>query len=98
MLAPINHMLETVSFEEVFYSLDWHPETHVSFIENKALRKFHCSSKVSSKQAALYDTVVFEGPPICQQKLWPKHCVQNSWGAELHPELKVYTILATTKI
>lgn len=23
------------------------------------------------------------------QKLWPAHCIQNSWGAELHPDLKV---------
>ena len=24
------------------------------------------------------------------QVLWPRHCVQNSWGAELHKELKVH--------
>ena len=35
------------------------------------------------------DTVVFEGPPITEQKLWPAHCVQDTWGSELHPELKV---------
>ena len=22
--------------------------------------------------------------------LWPRHCVQNSWGAELHKDLKVH--------
>jgi exosome complex component RRP4 len=35
------------------------------------------------------DTVVFEGPPMTEQKLWPRHCVQQSWGAELHKDLKV---------
>ena len=37
----------------------------------------------------LYDTVTFEGPPQMEQVLWPAHCVQESWGAELHPDLKV---------
>lgn len=35
------------------------------------------------------DTVVFNGPPIIEQKLWPTHCVQKTWGSELHPDLKV---------
>ena len=37
----------------------------------------------------MYDTVVFEGPPKTEQTLWPRHCVQESWGAELHKDLKV---------
>ena len=37
----------------------------------------------------MYDTVVFTGPPMTEQTLWPRHCVQNSWGAELHKDLKV---------
>ena len=40
-------------------------------------------------EAKILDTVIFEGPPLIQQKLWPRHCVQNSWGAEFHPDLKV---------
>ncbi|KAL4703926.1 hypothetical protein ACJJTC_010888 [Scirpophaga incertulas] len=39
--------------------------------------------------AQAYDTVVFAGPPPMRQRLWPRHCVQDSWGAELHKELKV---------
>ena len=39
----------------------------------------------------MYDTVVFEGPPKTEQTLWPRHCVQESWGAELHKDLKVRT-------
>jgi len=92
VLKPINTMLETVPFERVFYSLDWHPDDHVSFIENVHLRKVHPSSKVSASEAMVYDTIIYEGPPInpvIVQKLWPRHCVQTSWGAELHPDVRV---------
>ena len=29
-----------------------------------------------------------QGPPRMEQVLWPRHCVQHSWGAELHKDLK----------
>ena len=35
------------------------------------------------------DLVVFTGPPKCEQKLWPAHCVQESWGSEFHKDLIV---------
>ena len=38
--------------------------------------------------ANLFDTVLFEDGRV-EQKLWPTHCVQNSWGAQLHPKLKL---------
>ena len=38
------------------------------------------------------DVVVFEGPPKTEQVLWPTHCVQESWGAEMHKDLKVISI------
>ena len=46
----------------------------------------------------LYDTVVFEGPPKTEQTLWPRHCVQESWGAELHKDLKVRVDMAWQKL
>ncbi len=42
-----------------------------------------------ANQAKASDTVVFAGPPMTEQVLWPRHCVQNSWGAEFHKDLKV---------
>ncbi|XP_075226775.1 nicotinamide amidase isoform X2 [Lycorma delicatula] len=89
VIEPINKLLDTVNFDTVFYSLDWHPSDHVSFIDNLPQRKVHSSSVVTAEEAQLYDTVVFEGPPLMKQRLWPRHCVQDSWGAELHKELKV---------
>ena len=32
---------------------------------------------------------LYLGPPKTEQTLWPRHCVQESWGAELHKDLKV---------
>ncbi|KAJ4428105.1 hypothetical protein ANN_24119 [Periplaneta americana] len=89
VVDPINNLLETVQFDTVFYSLDWHPSDHVSFIDNLSQRKLDASSPVSAADAKTYDTVIFEGPPPMKQRLWPRHCVQDSWGAELHKDLKI---------
>lgn len=89
VIEPINRLLDTIPFDAVFYSLDWHPSDHVSFIDNLPLREVHPSSPVSADKAQVYDTVIFAGPPLMKQRLWPRHCVQDSWGAELHKDLKV---------
>ena len=49
-------------------------------------------------KAAVYDTVVFEGPPMTEQTLWPRHCVQETWGAELHKDLKVRGLIRIKEI
>ncbi|XP_038221237.1 uncharacterized protein LOC119839111 [Zerene cesonia] len=89
VVEPINRLLDTVPFDCVFYSLDWHPPDHVSFIDNVHMRELDPSSPVSADKAQAYDTVVFAGPPPMKQRLWPRHCVQDSWGAELHKDLKI---------
>ncbi|XP_015927344.1 nicotinamidase-like [Parasteatoda tepidariorum] len=89
VVPVINELLENVPFNYVFYTYDWHPEDHVSFVDNVHLRKFHKSCSISADEAKIFDTVTFSGPPKIEQKLWPKHCVQESWGAELHPELTI---------
>lgn len=73
----------------MFYSLDWHPADHVSFVDNIKKRALHTTSPLDADNAQVYDTVVFAGPPPMKQKLWPRHCVQDSWGSELHKDLKV---------
>ncbi|XP_060518213.1 nicotinamidase-like [Cylas formicarius] len=89
VIEPINHLLDSVDFDAVFYSHDWHPEDHVSFVDNLHLRKLHESSPIAGNNAKLYDTVVFDGDPPMVQRLWPRHCVQNTWGSELYKDLKV---------
>ena len=46
MVAPINKMIDTVPFNVLTYSLDWHPSDHLSFDDNVTLRKLHESSPV----------------------------------------------------
>ncbi|OXA52901.1 nicotinamidase [Folsomia candida] len=90
VVEPINRLLDSVEFDSVYYTLDWHPENHISFLDNINQRKLHFSSKIPNPDdAKLYDTVTFEGPPVMEQRLWPRHCVQNSWGAKMHENLKI---------
>lgn len=89
VIEPINRLLDTVEFDAVFFSLDWHPSDHVSFIDNISQREIHHSSPVTVDSAQTYDTVIFAGPPPMKQRLWPKHCVQDTWGSELHKDLKI---------
>ena len=54
-------------FSLVAASQDWHPPNHISFAVN------HPGEKEG-------DTIEIKG---VKQILWPPHCVQNSWGAEI---------------
>lgn len=49
--------------------------------------------QLNADNAAVYDTVIFAGPPPMKQRLWPRHCVQDTWGSELHKDLKVLTFI-----
>jgi len=49
----INKLIESVQFNMVAYSLDWHPEDHLSFVDNVAKRKLHASSKVYKLSALI---------------------------------------------
>lgn len=40
------------------------------------------------KEVKPFESVIFDEGKT-EQILWPTHCIQNSWGAELHPELLV---------
>ncbi|KAI8437291.1 hypothetical protein MSG28_011663 [Choristoneura fumiferana] len=48
VVEPINRLLESIPFDSVFYSLDWHPPDHVSFIDNVHMRELHPSSPVAA--------------------------------------------------
>ena len=49
-----------------------------------ASREFKLKKLASRVQ--VFDTVLFDDGQL-EQKLWPIHCVRNSWGAQLHPNL-----------
>lgn len=88
VIPAINSVLDHVNFDLVVYTRDWHPSNHISFLENVEKRKLHPNTKVVRSEIKVMDTVIFEGTPPTVQKLWPSHCVQGSWGSELHLDLK----------
>lgn len=59
-------------FEAVVLTQDWHPEGHSSFASQHAGK-------------APLDTTEM---PYGTQVLWPDHCIQNTQGAEFHPDLR----------
>ncbi len=65
----------SVEFDLVFTSQDWHPPNHCSFAAS------HPNGKIG-------DRILIDGQ---EQILWPVHCVQNTYGAELaaalHPKV-----------
>jgi nicotinamidase/pyrazinamidase len=58
-------------FESVVVTQDWHPATHASFA-------------TSHEGAKPFDTKRLH---YGDQTLWPEHCVQDTPGAALHPDL-----------
>lgn len=87
VVPVINELIDTVPFDVVAYTLDWHPKDHCSFVDNAHMRKLSDKSPVT-KDFKLYDTIIFEQFPEAEQKLWPAHCIQETKGAELHCDLK----------
>ncbi len=61
-------------FDHVILTQDWHPSGHISF-----------ASSHPGKQPF---TDIIEAP-YGTQHLWPDHCVQDSLGAHLHPDLRI---------
>jgi len=69
-------------FNHIVLTQDWHPANHTSFAS-------------SHRGATPYEVVA---APYGQQTLWPDHCVQNTRGAESHPDLDPILILARTEL
>jgi nicotinamidase/pyrazinamidase len=60
-------------FETVVLTQDWHPADHISFATNHPGRK-------------PFETIQL---PYGEQVLWPAHCVMDTPGAALHPDLHI---------
>ncbi|PJI33913.1 bifunctional nicotinamidase/pyrazinamidase [Acinetobacter pseudolwoffii] len=60
-------------FQNIILTQDWHPENHISFANNHPAK-------------AAYDSIQLD---YGTQVLWPKHCVQGTVDAELHPDLNL---------
>lgn len=64
-------------FDHVILTQDWHPQNHISFAST------HTNKEPYETIEATY------GPLDIIQTLWPDHCVQNTRGAALHPDLSI---------
>ena len=58
----------------IFATQDWHPPNHVSFFTNHEAKK-------------AFDIITLRGK---DQVLWPPHCVQNTSGAEILLDQKLF--------
>lgn len=78
---PVNELLSLPSFAIRIATQDWHPHDHISFATN------HPGTQ------PFVDVTTVVNPHNAQEKydtrLWPVHCVQDTKGAELIPELDV---------
>ncbi|CAF4247905.1 unnamed protein product [Rotaria sp. Silwood2] len=85
----INHLIETILFDYIVYSYDWHPVNHISFVDNLRNRTRYIKGGYNAS-IQVYDTVTYTGPKYeTEQVLWPAHCIQNTDDAKLHPDLIV---------
>ncbi len=65
-------------FDLVIATQDWHPTGHASF--------------ASSHEGKMeFEVIKLDG---LDQVMWPEHCIQNTQGAEFHPDLKTSRIEA----
>lgn len=71
IVPGIDRLLRRRVFRQTVATQDWHPRGHVSFASMHA-------GMQAFQQIPLY------GHP---QTLWPDHCVQNTPGAALHPDI-----------
>ncbi len=68
-------------FDFVIATQDWHPANHASFADNHAQKKPG-------------DRIILSG---LSQILWPRHCVQNTPGAQLAAGLQLDRIQKTVQ-
>lgn len=77
VVAPINRMMG--DYDTVILTQDWHPAEHSSFADN-----FRPGPGDPAGAGTPFSLTVMDYGP---QVLWPRHCVQGSRGANLHPDL-----------
>lgn len=77
----INQLLDSSKIKYKVATKDWHPQDHVSFASN------HAGKEPFTSFVEIPNYVAGKPEDTMQQRLWPDHCVQNTKGAELLPDL-----------
>ncbi|VDO66879.1 unnamed protein product [Heligmosomoides polygyrus] len=84
----LNSLISEKRLDLTVYTLDWHPANHISFLTSASDSDRKFKHKYRARKLEAFDVVTFKQPNT-QQVLYPSHCVQNSWGAELHADLEI---------
>ncbi|XP_065325181.1 nicotinamidase-like isoform X2 [Gordionus sp. m RMFG-2023] len=88
-------------FSIIVYTQDWHPKSHCSFIDNIEHSHFDYQSNIAKPtDVKVFDQVYLKYPLLnitYPQIMWPKHCIDNTWGAELCKDLKIAKPTGTIK-
>lgn len=95
MVPVINQLRAGFSFPVVAITKDWHKNPHCSFYESVVVEKdspapVHPSYDGDVSQSKPFDKVTLTAPngkDEMLQILWPRHCVQESEGSEVHKDL-----------
>ena len=89
IVPVINRLIGSGFFDVLAYTYDWHPSDHCSYLSNVKHHAASVDSSVNIEELKLLDVVSMIKPVELKQTMWPDHCLQNSWGAELHNDLRV---------
>jgi len=100
VVPVVNAVREAVAWDVIGLSLDWHPFTHSSFLEGitenppgSRPSELHPSATPKQQEMAKAPELFMELPltspngESLSQVLWPRHCVQDSWGSHTHVDL-----------
>ncbi|XP_054161622.1 nicotinamidase-like [Oppia nitens] len=93
IVPVINELIQTINFDVIVYTYDWHPWNHCSFIDSVHNTDIDRSLiETFGKNIAdigVGDQVIYEKYPKVVQHLCPKHCAQDSDGAKLYKDLVI---------
>lgn len=79
IIPLINMLMKKCDYDIVIASKDWHPANHFSFISQHPGKNVFETVKLSD-----YGIKSDIGD---EQIIWPEHCIQGTFSAELHPDL-----------
>jgi nicotinamidase/pyrazinamidase len=77
IIPIINQLRAHYQFDKIVLTLDNHTDDHISFIDTHS----------HNKNLNTFDTIQLDDGT--EQTLWPPHCVINTVGAQLHPDLHI---------
>ena len=89
VVEPINRLSARFSASggRVVATQDWHPKHHVSFASSHAGARLFDVVAVPVPQPSADEMPDTLHPTAVDQTLWPDHCVQETSGADFHPNL-----------